>query len=1170
MSVPPVRPGGAGPGKTAGAALKGNVRRQIGFVEAAQSLVPAMMFAVFFLALAAYPIRAGLDERTVRWVHTGLFWVLCAGLISAYEPFLEPTIRFLFKHPSLAAVLVALYALVYGQVGASYGVSSLFWSELGNTRFFAGHGAALVVALLLTSVFHVDVGMDSRLDQIDHYFNEGGYRELRPFLRWPWLADQIVLAPALALRVFLRRDRLGRVGGHANLNTNKLRAFTAVMGYPLILLLLVPAVLPGFFTALPRSVPTRIDASLVLGKSLLYAPGREGSASGFVVADTPSNAVVPPDLNVKNPEDLEQGLDPTRDVRAWGFGLLLWGAGVLIGSLTFAALVWVAEQAHRFLARRFWSVSHWEVSALLRILALNEDLIRGQEALIDARERQLRAREDAGATPPRVTEGFQRALRAQRERLAADREEWRGELNGRAIEFHTRWGVPAARRQEQEARLAGREELFDFAIARQDEMIELLGEAVGEEPPPGDAGLAWIRAEQAARHVGRTRDDLRAARRRLWTGRTKLSAYVFLGIVVLFYLVLVAFYEIVSPAYAIYVLLWFLILLFAPIPGLFYTGKVTLPGDGVQVGVRFLLGLFLLLLLVGSSANRYKLRFPHLDAANPRGYWDSRPLVQLDDAMAAYNADPRPQPFDPRFQVPEACSGGPALVPNLEALDAWRHRVGRDRAGGNRDELPKLAVVAVSGGGIRSAFWTAYVLSALEDEYARRVAPATDPGPVPRSFRDHVRLIAGASGGMVGAAYYVASSPKVSGPLVKDKAADSPTIPWPTVEDVAVAHFRKRMPSDSLTMPASYMVLREPLWALFPVDPWYPLFSPARSGPIDRGRVLDESWGTLNRILVLNLRGLERTGQIPSLVFSPMLIEDGRRLLISNLDMAFAARIDGSMIRYDDSTAVPNPHPYSVSAFEFFRLFPCASDFRLSTAVRMSASFPFISPAVALSTNPPRRVVDAGYYDNYGVQVAAAWIYEHRQWLMDNTSGVALVRIRDFQGQRDRLEIARAKAPGFWEILRRGVEYVASPVEAVLEARYSSSSFRNDGEIVYLSALFAAKKGPGFFTMVPFENSEEVALSWAITHRERAQLRRSIIGANVERDFEKKRQRTATATHIDQVIEGLVKPSSRPQVLKEGEEDPMREAERLMNYRRVRQLMDWWFRSAVRAPQRVD
>ena len=62
--------------------------------------------------------------------------------------------------------------------------------------------------------------------------------------------------------------------------------------------------------------------------------------------------------------------------------------------------------------------------------------------------------------------------------------------------------------------------------------------------------------------------------------------------------------------------------------------------------------------------------------------------------------------------------------------------------------------------------------------------------------------------------------------------------------------------------------------------------------------------------------------------------------------------------------------------------------------MRMSATFPYVTSAVVLPTDPPRHVVDAGYYDNYGVNLAASWIASHGDWIRRNTSGVLVVQIR--------------------------------------------------------------------------------------------------------------------------------------------------------------------------------
>ena len=81
--------------------------------------------------------------------------------------------------------------------------------------------------------------------------------------------------------------------------------------------------------------------------------------------------------------------------------------------------------------------------------------------------------------------------------------------------------------------------------------------------------------------------------------------------------------------------------------------------------------------------------------------------------------------------------------------------------------------------------------------------------------------------------------------------------------------------------------------------------------------------------------------------------------------------------------------------------------FRLLTAARMTATFPLITPAVYLPTRPAVRVVDSGFRDNYGVELAADWIFQNREWLKANTSGVVLIQIRCSPATRRTVDDAR-------------------------------------------------------------------------------------------------------------------------------------------------------------------
>jgi hypothetical protein len=348
---------------------------------------------------------------------------------------------------------------------------------------------------------------------------------------------------------------------------------------------------------------------------------------------------------------------------------------------------------------------------------------------------------------------------------------------------------------------------------------------------------------------------------------------------------------------------------------------------------------------------------------------------------------------------------------------------------------PRLALVATSGGGIRAAVWTAHVLSALGGE-----------GGVP-GFHRYVRLVTGASGGMVGAGTWVAGLERGGLP-----------------GRVSLVTMMER---DSLSAAAVALML--PFGA-------------------NRGRAVEQAWvrhtdGLMDRSFA-SLRGGESEGWLPSLVYSPMLVEDGRRLLVSNLDLSALTSPEASTLVVERNGEEPRAGQkarLSVSGVQLFQLFPLRQPaFSVAAAARMSASFPYVSPASALPTSPPVRVVDAGYYDNYGVDLSAMWLHAHREWLRECTSGVVLIQIRDHLGNGRRTKL---QAKGGGEVLGG----LTAPLEAVLRARESSMSFRND-ELLGLVQDELNVGEPCFFTTAIFEFSEAAPLSWAQTDHDQQRL----------------------------------------------------------------------------------
>jgi hypothetical protein len=250
-----------------------------------------------------------------------------------------------------------------------------------------------------------------------------------------------------------------------------------------------------------------------------------------------------------------------------------------------------------------------------------------------------------------------------------------------------------------------------------------------------------------------------------------------------------------------------------------------------------------------------------------------------------------------------------------------------------------------------------------------------------------------------------------------------------------------------------------------------------------------------------------------------MMVEDGRRLLISNLDLRYPVSNDGHQLGYD--TDVPKAlaelnKNYSHEALELFRMFPKARGrFPLSTAVRMSASFPYFSPAVPLPTKPRRRVVDAGYFDNYGVSLAAAFLFskKNQDWFRDNVSKIVLIQIRDGQSEDERQlrqvpdGVRRQKGVG--SVTSRALEELTSPLEGLTNGRVGTTSFRNDGLLELLSTYFEQTRNePGsgqvpqanrYFTVVSFEFPGHVALSWHLSKGEKEQIRRTFADQDDDR-----------------------------------------------------------------------
>jgi hypothetical protein len=441
------------------------------------------------------------------------------------------------------------------------------------------------------------------------------------------------------------------------------------------------------------------------------------------------------------------------------------------------------------------------------------------------------------------------------------------------------------------------------------------------------------------------------------------------------------------------------------------------------------LGLLLLLgLLLWAGRREYKIRLPVFRA--------------LYDAPVAY-----PPKDAPRKLPPAEAHLLPATLLPPEGAPGPR----------------RLIVICTSGGGIRAAAWTAALLGRLEQAGAR----------------DAIQVITGASGGMVGAACWVADR------HARDGQPGRPARDWKELLG-AVA-------MNSLTPVARRLVFRDLPLAFLPLDNNH-----------DRGRALEDAWvdnlrqhGIDLTLPLGRLREAERDGRLPSLVFSPMLVEDGRRLIISNRDLR---AVTDNEVRWLSGRDRPQPHTACSSrgAYHLSDLFPQQwADISLATAARLSASFPYISPAAVLPTRPRRRAVDAGYYDAYGLDLLCNLLREavlDPVPLLARVSGILLVQIRDNVSQLtvnpDHEPAAPEAAALESGAAARGLEGFTTPLAGLLAGREAVSLFRSDAQLETLCRHYAQVSGDvDFLTTTIFEFRGEASLSWYLTAAETQGLR---------------------------------------------------------------------------------
>ena len=331
-------------------------------------------------------------------------------------------------------------------------------------------------------------------------------------------------------------------------------------------------------------------------------------------------------------------------------------------------------------------------------------------------------------------------------------------------------------------------------------------------------------------------------------------------------------------------------------------------------------------------------------------------------------------------------------APTAKASALLPQEVMKERATPSR-----IVVIAAAGGGIQAAGWTARVLHGL--------VRATPPDKLDELLGRLV-VVSGVSGGSVGLAPFVAA--------IRDRSRRGEHV----TRGALVRALRSA--TDSSLDPVAASFATSDLIPLLPLP--------------DRGDTLEASWrrawraaGIHDPVSLADLAPDTLAGKVPGVMFNATDMTTGERLVIgTTVPNVRAGRAPDGFVH---AAHVSSRGRRGGELVVDYQSRPVVANMDLAVAARLSATFPYVTPASHRGGCPPgggEYVVDGGYVDNYGIESLMEWL-EPVIGCQDHPPEVDIVQIVSFP------EGGTAKSGRQQSWFPQS--QLAAPVEAVLNVR---------------------------------------------------------------------------------------------------------------------------------------
>lgn len=356
---------------------------------------------------------------------------------------------------------------------------------------------------------------------------------------------------------------------------------------------------------------------------------------------------------------------------------------------------------------------------------------------------------------------------------------------------------------------------------------------------------------------------------------------------------------------------------------------------------------------------------------------------------------------------------------------------------------PKMVLTCVSGGGQRAALWA---LTALQS------ADSISEGELMK----HTMLITGASGGMIGAAYFREL-------ILRSRNDSSLNSPYHSSHQYNIA-------KDNLNSIIFSLLVNDFFIGGLNSDDLTSDYQKDRGYAFEKQ--LEMNTGGLLKKPIIAYKEPEEKAQIPMLIMAPTIMNDGRKMFISPQNVSYMAA---------------DPEYGNWSGVDFLRLFKEQGSDKLTfySALRMNAAFPYITPNVSLPSKPALEIMDAGIADNFGINDAVRFLYIFKEWISENTSGVIILSIRD---SKKEFPISDKEGTSI-------IEKFTTPISSIYSNFENLQNVNNDSQIQHARSWFKGELKHLVIEYNPQLNAnitDRASLNWRLTENEKQSLLENI------------------------------------------------------------------------------